>query len=84
MTLQDILREIHHLSAEERRHLREYIDELEQDTRGMYESPEERIRQMDAAVAAIREGMTQAQIDDMIEAMNAETVEPFDEDTWKD
>jgi uncharacterized protein YeeX (DUF496 family) len=85
MTLQQIKQAVDSLSAEELRELREYLEQresLEQPV--LILSPEERIRRLDAAVEAIREGMTQEQIDEMIEAMNAEYIEPFDEDAWKD
>lgn len=85
MTLQDVIKAVDRLSPEELRELRSYLDQRESTDQYTHElTPEERIRRMDAAVEAIREGMTQEQIDEMIEAMNAEYVEPFDEDAWKD
>lgn len=85
MTLDEIMRYVSHLSADELRHLREHIEQIERGVgTQLGPTPQERIRQMDEAVKTIREGMTQEQIDEMIEAMNAEYVEPFDEDAWKD
>lgn len=90
MTLDEIMREVHHLSDEELHHLRNYIDQIQTKTQTdrleplIKESPEESIRQLDTAFAEIREGLTQEQIDEMIEAMNAEYIEPFVEDEWKD
>jgi hypothetical protein len=45
-------------------------------------SPEERIRRLNAAAAFIRETMTPEQLDEAIEAMNEEYIEPWDEDEW--
>ncbi len=72
-TLQDVKKAIDRLSPEERRELREYLEQRESIEQPAHElSPEERIRRLDAAAQAIREGMTQAELDDMLEAMNAE------------
>ncbi|MBI5958456.1 MAG: hypothetical protein HY866_06975 [Chloroflexi bacterium] len=85
MTLQEMIKAIDLLHPDELRQLRSYIDQRESAVRHAYElSPEERIQRMDAAVEVIREGMTQAELDEMIEAMNAEYIEPFDEELWKD
>ena len=85
MTLQDVKKAIDHLSPEERRELREYLEQRESNEPSVpVLSPEERIRRMDAAVETIRAGMSQAELDDMTAAMNAEYIEPFDEDVWKE
>ncbi len=85
LTLQDVMKAVDQLSPEERRELREYLDQRESAPQPAQElSPDERIRRMDEAVKAIREGMTQAELEDMIAAMNAEYIEPIDEDAWKD
>jgi hypothetical protein len=85
MTLQDVIKAVDQLSPEELRELREYIEQRE-GTHSPVQAltPGERIRRLDAAVEAIREGMTQAELDEMTVAMNAEYIEPFDEDLWKD
>ena len=85
VTLQDVKKAIDRLSPEERRELREYLEQRESNEPSTpILSPEERIRRMDAAVETIRAGMSQAELDDMTAAMNAEYVEPFDEDVWKE
>ncbi len=73
MTLEDVKNAVDRLSPEERRELREYLDQRESVEQAVTEelSPEERIRRLDAAVEVIREGMTQAELDEMIDAMNA-------------
>ena len=73
MTLQDVLRAVDRLSPEELRQLRSYLDQLEGAIAPAHElPPEERIRRMDAAAEAIREGMTPAELAAMTDAMNAE------------
>lgn len=86
LTLQDVIKAVDQLSPDERRELREYLDQRESVPQPVQElTPEERIRRMDEAVKAIREGMTQAELEDMIAAMNEEYIEPVDdEDVWKD
>jgi DNA-binding ferritin-like protein len=89
MTLQDLMQAIDYLSKQELHQLRQYIDEREKEqekqthpARGA--TPQERVRRLQAAAAAIREGLTREELDEMTAAMNAEYIEPFDEDVWKD
>jgi uncharacterized protein YeeX (DUF496 family) len=85
LTLQDMKKAIDQLSPEERRELREYLDQRESTEHAIRTlTAEERIQQMDSAVKAIREGMTQAELNVMIDDMNAEYIEPVDLDEWKD
>jgi hypothetical protein len=85
MTLQEVIKVVDTLSPEELRVLRTYLDQREGTVQPALElAPEERARQLDEAFERLREGLTQKQIDEMTEAMNAEYIEPFDEDVWKD
>lgn len=85
MTLQEVIKVVDTLSPEELRELRMYLDQREGTVQPALElAPEERARQLDEAFERLREGLTQTQIDEMTEAMNAEYIEPFDEDVWKD
>lgn len=85
MTLQDVIKAVATLSPEELRQLRAFLDQLEGTPSPAHDlPPEERIRRLDAAVEALREGLTQAELDEMTDAMNTEYIEPFDEDVWKD
>jgi len=85
MTLQDVIKAVETLSPEELRQLREFLDQLEGTPSPAHDlPPEERIRRLDAAVEALREGLTQAELDEMTDAMNTEYIEPFDKDEWKD
>jgi hypothetical protein len=83
MTLQDAIKVVDELSRDELWQLRAYIDQRTgqlQPARGL--TPEERIRQLDMVAAAIREGMTQAELDTMTAAMNEEHIEPVDDNLW--
>ncbi len=86
MTLHDVKKAVDKLSSDERRELREYLDQRESmEQPGSQLSPEERIRRLDVAARALREGLTQEQLDEISEAMNEEYIEPLDdEDVWKD
>lgn len=85
VNLQDMKNAIDRLTPEERRELRQYLEQRESTEQLTHElSPEERIRRLEEAVKALREGLTQAELDEMTDAMNAEYIEPVDEDVWKD
>lgn len=84
MTLAEIFRLVDQLSPEERRQVRAYIDEREQETSVGTLTPEERWRRLEAGFAALREGMTQDELDELTEAMNAEYIEAWDESEWRE
>jgi hypothetical protein len=85
MTLQDVMKAVDSLSPEELRELRTYLDQRESTVHPAHEiSSEERARRLDQAFEQLREGLTQEQLDEITEAMNAEYIEPFDEAAWKD
>ena len=73
MTLADIMQAVDQLSHEELYRLRQYIEQREWQTHPARGStPEERIQRMRDAATAIREGMTQEQLDEMFAAMSNE------------
>lgn len=79
MTLDELMKAVDTLSGEELRQLRDYVNQ-----RHAHKfSPEQRIQMLDEASNAIREGMTQEELDEMIAVMNEEYVEPWDEAEWK-
>ncbi len=85
MTLTDVIKAVDDLSPEELRRLRSYIDQREQQIApSVVLTPDERIRMINEAVAVIREGMTQSELDQMTAAMNEEYVEPWDEAEWRE
>ena len=71
--LQELIKTIDELSWAELEQLQLYIN------RRRERSAEERIRMIDEAVAGIREGMTQDDLNEMAAAMNKEIIEPMDE-----
>jgi len=83
MTLQEIKRAIDQLSSDERAELRTYIDQ-QPISPAKTLSAEERIRRLDAAAKAIREGLSEAEWAEIEAAMNEEYIEPWDEEEWKD
>ena len=72
MTLDQMLEVINQLSDDDLRTLRDAID------RRQREVIKARVEAFDEAVAALREGLTQEEIDDIVWAMNVEYVEPPD------
>jgi hypothetical protein len=85
MTLQDVKRAVDQLSPEERRELREYLEQRESTEPPAHAlPPEERARRLREAFEQLRAGLSQQELDDITRAMNAEYTEPFDEDVWKD
>jgi hypothetical protein len=85
MTLQDVMKAVDQLSPEELRELRQYIEQREGLPWPVQAlTPEERARRLDEAFEQLRDGLTQAELDEMTEAMNAEYIEPVDEDVWSE
>jgi hypothetical protein len=77
MTLQEVIKVVDTLLPEELRELRTYLDQREGTVQPTPElAPEERSRQLDEAFERLREGLTQKQIDEVAEAMNAEYSQP--------
>jgi uncharacterized alpha-E superfamily protein len=84
MTLQDAIKVVDELSPDELQELRAYIDQRERESAIQSLSPEERIKRLDIAARAIREGFTEEEWAEIEQAMNEEYIEPVDEDVWKD
>jgi hypothetical protein len=85
MNLRDVIKVVDQLSPEELRELRDYINQREAQTSSEpVLSPEERIRRLDEAAKAIREGLTEEEWKQIENDMNAEYIEPWDEAEWSD
>jgi hypothetical protein len=85
MTLQDVIRAVDRLSPEERRELHQYLELRESTERAAQELlPQERAQRLREGFAQLRAGLSQADLEKITEAMNAEYIEPVDEDQWKD
>lgn len=85
MTLQDIMQAVDRMSDDERRQLREYIDQIKPQSNPSRDlSPEEWIKRMKEAAHEIRSGFTDEEWAEVEAAMNEEYIEPMDDNLWKD
>lgn len=85
MTLQEVIKAVDRLTPDEVRQLLLYLEQREIEI--MTEqppSPEDRARRLNEAFAQLRKGLTPRQIDEIVEAMNEEYIEPWDESQWTD
>lgn len=85
MTLDEMIKRLDDLSNTELNELRDRIDErlvTQPSTRGL--TSDERIRRLNAAASAIREGFSDAEWAEVVRAMNDEYVEPVDDTQWQD
>lgn len=68
MLFEDIIQAVDKLSQADRQRLRQYLDHNSIQVSQF--SPEERIRRLNEAMDAMREGLTQDELDEMTAAMN--------------
>ena len=80
MIFEEILRAVDELNDEERRLLRQHIDQRPQKPARL--TPKERMRRLNAALDAMGEGLSQAQLDEMTAAMTEDYIEAWDESVW--
>jgi hypothetical protein len=83
MTLAEVIKAVDKLSPDEIRQLRDYLDKRETQAHPHNLSVEERIRLLDKAFDRLREGLTEAELKDITEAINAEYIEPWDDSEWQ-
>ena len=76
MRLDDILRAVARLTAEERQQLRDYLDLVPEKSSGL--SPEERTQRLNAAFDEPGEGLSQAELEDMAAAMTRDDDRPME------
>ena len=74
MRLEDILRAVAKLTAEERQKLRDYLDQGPEMSPRL--SPAERMQRLNAAFDELGEGLSPAELEDMTAAMTGETSAP--------
>lgn len=74
MRLDDILRSVSRLTAEELQQLRDYLDRVPEKPPRL--SPEERMRRLNAAFEALGEGFSPAELENLVVAMTGESSEP--------
>jgi uncharacterized protein YeeX (DUF496 family) len=70
MTFDEVLEAVKHLTPEQKETLRQAMDETTHQPGERGNTPEERIRLMDEAIAEIRQGMTEQDLKEMTNAMN--------------
>ena len=80
MIFNDILRAVADLNDKERQLLRRYLDPLPEQSFVM--APKERMRQLNAALDAMGDGLSHIQLQEMTAEMTAEYVEVWDESEW--
>ncbi len=78
MTLQTVKKLVDTLSAEEQAELRTYLDQ--KTSAGTSLSPTERAKQLNAAFAEFREGLSSDELNAIAEAMNEDYIEPVDDE----
>ena len=79
MTLNDIKHAVATLSESERAELLDFIETLPLATL----TKEERVRRFQAFIDSVQETMTPEQIEEAVEAMNEDYIEPWNEEEWK-
>ena len=85
MNLHEVIKLLDDLSPEELNELREQIEQrLETQASARGSTPDERIRRLNAAASAIREGFSDEEWAEVVRAMNEEYIEPIDVAPWKD
>jgi hypothetical protein len=85
MTLREVIKALDDLSDEELNELRGQLEQrLAPQASGRGATPEERIRRLNTAASAIREGFSDSEWAEVVQAMNDEYVEPIDDAQWKD
>lgn len=81
MTLQELKTAISELSTEDLRILESYIH----DRRKLLETAKPlNVEALEQAIEAMREGLTEEDLDEIEWAMNVEYIEPLDESEWQD
>lgn len=76
MNLQEVKEAVDHFSLEELRELREHLEKRTVEILPQHPlSPEERIRRLDEAAKAIREGFSDAEWEAVEQAMNEEYID---------
>lgn len=80
LNLQEVKEAVDHFSPEE---LREHLEKRAVEILTQHHlSSEERIRRLDEAAKAIREGFTETEWEAVEKSMNEEYIEPWDESEW--
>jgi len=79
MTLNEILSIVDTLSLEDKQKLRVHLEEQEH-----HQLIEQKISRLKQGFAMLREGLDEAELAAISQAMNEEYIEPFDETEWRE
>ena len=80
MIFKDILRAVADLNDRERLLLRRYLEPISEKHNAL--TPDEKMQQLNAALDAMGDGLSQAQLHEMTAAMTEEYIEAWDESEW--
>ena len=80
MIFKDILRAVAALNDKERQLLRRYLEPIYEKPNAL--TPDEKMQQLNAALDAMGDGLSQAQLQEMTAAMTEEYIEAWDESEW--
>lgn len=82
MNLHEIITAMQQLDPNQLQQLKSYMDEIESHE-PVPETATLDVEAVQRAVAKMHEGLTEADIDEITQAMNQEYIEPVSEDEWK-
>ena len=80
MIFKDILRAVADLNDRERQLLRRYLEPISEKPNAL--TPDEKMQQLNAALDAMGDGLSHAQLQEMTAAMTEEYIEVWDESEW--
>ena len=80
MVFEEIMRAVVELNDEERRLLRQHIDQFPVRAGGL--TPKERMRRLNAALDMLGDGLSEAQLTEMTAAMREDYIETWDASLW--
>lgn len=87
MDFQTLLAEIDRLTPAQRQAIKLHIEQYEQIEHPALisaETPAQRLDALEAAFTALREGLTEVELADLISDMNSEYLEPIDDSAFED
>ncbi len=83
-TLNNLYHQLDRLDREELQQVRRYIEQRIEEPTVENESVEAKVKALQVAVENFWEGIPQEEIDEIVEAMNSEYIEPLSKYDWLD
>ena len=80
MILEEIIRAVDNMTEQERRLLRRHLDRAPLMSTNL--APRDRTKRLNVALDAMRDGVDQAELNEMTAAMTEEYIEAWDESEW--